>query len=166
MAELQRAYWDSCAWLGLINAEPAKVKSLEYIFEAARRGQYEIWTSTLAHVEVFRLKIEENLPKPYDEDSLDKIRAALEQPFVKLIPLDLEIGRKARQLRRDLSGLRSPADAIHLASALIKSVDPLHTWDGSHLLPFDGKLACKNGKLLRICVPSEPGHGPLFVTEG
>jgi predicted nucleic acid-binding protein len=162
MPDFDKVYWDTCAWLGLINSEPEKIRPLQHLYEECRRGKLEIWTSTLIYVELFRVKAEEKDEKPYSDEGLDKIKQALEQPFIQLVSLDMEVGRKARGLRRRLPGLSGPGDAIHLASALIWGISPLHTWDGSHLLPFDGQLSCKDGTLLKICVPDEPPEGPLF----
>lgn len=162
MPDFDKVYWDSCAWLGLINSEPEKIRPLQHIYDEARRGKLEIWTSTLAYVEVYRLDIEKNAEKPYLDKNLDKIKAALEQPFVKLIPFDMEVGRKTRGILRGDCGLSHRNDAMHLASALVWGISPLHTWDGSHLLPLDGQFSCKNGTLLRICIPDEPPEGPLF----
>ena len=73
MAELRKVYWDACVWLGLINGEPNKMRAVEYVYNSARSGTYEIWTSTMSYVEVFRIKAEEGKPKPYDANVLDKI---------------------------------------------------------------------------------------------
>lgn len=166
MPDLNRVYWDSCAWLGLINAEPAKIAPLQHLYNQAQAGLIEIWTSAVAYVEVFRLASEGNSPPPLDDENLDRIKDVIEQPFIKLIPVDMEIGRKARGLRRSLVGFKGAGDAIHLASALVWNISPLHTWDGSHLLPFDGQLSCKNAVTLEICIPKMPALGPLFRDEG
>ena len=136
---------------------------LEYFFEIARRGQIEIWTSAIAYVEVFKLSSEE---QPFDKDGLDAIKEAIEANFVKIIPLDMEVGRKARGLRRNHPKLRAP-DAIHLASALIKCITPFHTWDNDDLLPFDNNLSCKDATRLRIMVPEipPPTPGTLFAQQ-
>jgi predicted nucleic acid-binding protein len=166
MAELPRAYWDACAWLGLLNGEPEKIQSLEHIYELARRGQYEVWTSTIAYVEVFRLNAESKDVKPLKNENLDKIRNVIEQYFVKLIPLDMEIGRHARQLRRELPEFQGAGDAIHLASAIVWNIETLHTWDNSHLLPWNGKVKCKNGSFIKIEIPKyPPPAGPLFQDD-
>jgi hypothetical protein len=132
--------------------------SLEYYYEISKRGQCEIWTSTVSYVEVFYLATE---VRPFDDGGLDQIKEAFEQPFIKLIRLDMEVARKARGLRRSHGSLH-PADAIHLAS---EGITPLHTSDDSHLLPFDGNLSCKDGQKLRVCKleipPSPPGTLPL-----
>jgi predicted nucleic acid-binding protein len=163
MADLPRAYWDACAWLGLLNGEAAKVRSLEHIYELARRGQFEIWTSAISYVEVFRLQTEQKQSKPLGGDGQDRIRDVLEQSFVRIIPVDMEIGRRARALRRELAGFEGAGDAVHLASALVWNIEVMHTWDRSHLLPWNGKIKCKNGNLITIEVPKEtPDSGPLF----
>jgi predicted nucleic acid-binding protein len=163
MADLPRAYWDACAWLGLLNEEPAKVRPLEHIYELALRGQFEIWTSAISYVEVFRLQSEQKQSKPLGGDGHDRIRDVIEQSFVRIIPVDMEIGRRARALRRELAGFEGAGDAVHLASALVWNIEIMHTWDRSHLLPWNGIIYCKNGKPLTIEIPTEmPDSGPLF----
>jgi predicted nucleic acid-binding protein len=162
MAELRRVYWDACVWLGLINGEPKKQRAVEYVYTAARSGAYEIWTSTMSYVEVYRIKGEELNPKPYSTSALDKIEEMFEQEFVKLIPIDVETAKLARRLLRENEGLKKRPDAIHLASAMRWSINTLHTYDGNDLLHLDGKLKTKNGTILRITVPDDPPDGPLF----
>ena len=162
MAELQRVYWDSNVGLGLINGEAKKLRAIEDVYNAARSGSYEIWTSTLSFVEVFRIKGEEQNPKPYPSEPLDKIEEVFEQEFVKLVPVDVEVAKLARRLLRENRALPSRPDAIHLASALIWSVETLHTYDGNDLLHLDKKLKTKIGTVLRITPPDDPTDGPLF----
>lgn len=155
-----KVYWDACAWLGLINAEPGKVPALEYYFGLARRGQLEIWTSALSYVEVYHIASE---TLPYEKDGVDSIKEVIQAPFVKTIALDMEIGTKARGLRR--SHNLKAADAVHIASALIKSVSPLHTWDHDDILPLNNALSCKDLTKLRIIIPEipPPAPGTLFA---
>lgn len=162
MAELQKYYWDSNMWLGLVNGEAKKIAAIEYHYELARKGQSEIFTSTLAYVEVFRLRSEAPLKKPLPQDGLDIIQEAIEQDFVKLIPVDMEIGRNARKLRRQLKNFDGAADAVHLASALRWGVDALFTYDKAHLIAQNGLLADNFGRSLRICEPEDPPMLPLF----
>lgn len=162
MADLQKYYWDSNMWIGLVNGEPKKIAAIEYHYELARKGQSEIYTSTIAYVEVFRLRIEENLTKPLPQDGLDTIQEAIEQDFVKLIPVDMEIGRNARKLRRQLTDFQGAADAVHLASALRWGVDALFTYDKAHLIAQNGFLTDHFGRPLRICEPDDPPTLPLF----
>ncbi len=162
MAELQKYYWDSNMWLGLVNGEPRKIAAIEYHYELARKGQSEIFTSTLAYVEVFRLQSEQVLTKPLPQTGLDAIQDAIEQDFVKLIPVDMEIGRNARKLRRQLVGFEGAADAVHLASALRWGVDAMFTYDKAHLIAQNGLLQDHFGRQLRISEPDDPPMLPLF----
>ncbi len=162
MTEIKRVYWDANCWLGLINGETARIGALQYVYEAARIGGYQIWTSTLSFVEVFRLKAEEGQPKPLGDANLDRIEEVFSQDFVQLVTLDMEIGREARRLLRITAGLGKRTDAVHLASALRWSVDAMHTYDKVDLLHLDGKLKCRSGQFLKICEPDSPDYGPLF----
>src|SRR5262245_47275042 len=162
MADLKRVYWDANVWLGLINGEPNKKRAVEYIYRSAKSGSHEIWTSTLSLVEVFRIQDEEKLSRPLPEENLDKIEQMFQQDLVKLVPVDLEIGKSARRLLRETRGLRKSPDAIHLASALRWPVEVPHTYDGNDLLHLDGTLKNKMGVPLRIAEPEDPSDGPLF----
>jgi predicted nucleic acid-binding protein len=161
VAELNKVYWDANMWLGLINGESAKIRAIEFIYQSAKKGTYDIYTSTMSFVEVFRLRSEAQLTKPLPESNLDIIEKMFEQDFIKLISVDMEIARNARRLRRQLEFKGAP-DSIHLASALRWNVDALHTYDGCDLLKFNNQLKSHNGQLLRICEPEEPQDGPLF----
>ena len=165
MADIPRVYWDSCAWLGLLNFEQHKRAPLQHFYDLARKNQCEIWTSTIAYVEVFRLRIEKVDVKPLNDENLDTIKDIIEQPFVRLIPVDMIIGRRARSLRRELPDFEGAADAIHLASALTWNISPVHTWDKAHMLSWNRKLQCRNGTMLEICNPALPPPGPLFADE-
>ena len=166
MAELKKYYWDANVWLGLVNEEDAKLNNIKYHYELAKRGESELWTSTLAYVEVFYLTSEQALARPLPQEGLDIIQDAIEQDFVKLVTVDMEIGRKARLLRRQIQDLKGAADSVHLASALTWCVDALFTYDRPHLLAQNGKIPDKKGRPLRICEPDGPPPLPLFATGG
>lgn len=157
-----RLYWDSCAWLGFLNGEPDKKQQLQIIYDNARKGNYQIWTSTISMVEVNRLKTERDAKKPYDDENGQKITQLFQQAFVFTIPLSVDIAEHARQIYRNTSRLRKWQDAVHLASALRWSVTVLHTYDHKDLLHLDGQFSCANGDPLKICYPDETTHGPLF----
>lgn len=162
MAKAKRVYWDSCAWLGLLNGEPDKRRELEIVYNAARDGAYELWTSTYSQVEVHRYRSEENTARPWSEANTNKIEQFFLQPFIKLVPVDLEIGRHARQIYRETPGLKKRPDAVHLASALRWPVDAMHTYDRPDLLVLSYKFIGRSGSPLLICKPNEESDGPLF----
>lgn len=140
MPKLRKVYWDSCAWLGLMNCEPNRSRELEIIYNAAKDGLYELWTSTFSLVEANRFKTEDGRAKPLASEELAKIEQFFNQPFIKLIPVDMEIASHARRLCRETSGLSKKQDAIHLASALKWPVEALHTYDGSDLLHLSNRF--------------------------
>ncbi|WP_181184087.1 type II toxin-antitoxin system VapC family toxin [Prosthecodimorpha hirschii] len=162
MARPSKIYWDSCAWLGFLNGEPDKKRELEIVYDQARKGYYELWTSTLSMVEVRRLDSEKYAPKPLNDENAMTIQRLFRQPFVKAIPLGVEIADSARDLFRLTPGLRKFQDAIHLASALRWESQIMHTYDNDDLLHLNLKFRCKNGEKLNICYPDETTDGPLF----
>jgi predicted nucleic acid-binding protein len=162
----KRVYWDSCAWIGLINNEPQKMTPLRAIWDGAERGQYRIYTSTFSYLEVIDGHTPMGQAYPPQESDL-KIFEMFEQPYVMRIQVDTEVAKSARQLKRQHHPtLASRADAIHLASALHCNAEELHTWDHSHLLPFNEKCHRIDGKPLVICKPGFVEPGPLFAKPG
>lgn len=162
LANSERVYWDACAWLGLVNGEAERKTDLKSIYQQARDGQVEIWTSVISVVQANRLKAELGSPKPISPDSISALDDVFFQPFVKLVALDVPISRDARKLVRETPNLSKKPDAIHLATALFWSVPVMHTYDGNDLLHLDGKMACRDGSRLRIIEPSDIGDGGLF----
>lgn len=161
-------YWDTCAWLGLINEEQNKLSVLKHLWTQAQKGQCEIWTSTYTYIEAVYKK--GGYGQPYNHEDDDQfIFDVLEQPFVKRVQVDVEVAKLARKLRRDASGRGKTlikADSIHLASALHHNVTELHTWDGSHLLPLDSSFNCRNGRSLPIVKPGSGDGLPLLKKGG
>ena len=168
LADPRRVYWDACAWIGFINEEAAKIRPLRYIWEGALRGEYEIWTSVYSYLEV--LKIKEATGDPISlEESNHRIDEMFQQSYVKRVQLDTEVDRFARSIKQIYhdAGLKSRPDAIHIATAAYYNLDELHTWDRSHILPFDGKILRRDGVPLRILIPNVTGlEGTMFESAG
>jgi predicted nucleic acid-binding protein len=158
-----KLYWDSCAWIGLLNGEADKNRELGIVYSLAQKGNYELWTSTISMVEVRRLRNEKDDPKPLSEENLKVIDSLFRQPFVKPVPLSVDIAEDARKLFRVTSGLGKWQDAIHLASALKWNAATLHTYDNEDLLKHTYMFTCRNGEKLPICYPDETTDGPLFA---
>jgi hypothetical protein len=107
--------------------------------------------------------------EPYNHADDDRfIFDALEQPFVKRVQVDVEVAKLARRLHRDVwsSVKLIKADSVHLATAIHHNVTELHTWDGSHLLPLNNTLHCRNGRLLPIVKPGSGDDLPLMKKGG
>jgi predicted nucleic acid-binding protein len=152
---LPRIYWDSAAWIAYIKREmPApdnKIKDPRFTMckqtlESAEKGNLEIVTSAFTLAEVCK----------HDEinSPVNNLPAFFQQKYVILIPADTQVGRKAQYLQ--LSGLikRKPADALHIASALIANIPTFHTFD-QYLLDLNGTLTIDSGTKLQIVKPTE-----------
>lgn len=159
-----KLYWDTCAWLGLINGEADKARELEIVYGHAKQGKYELWTSTLSLIECRRLPGEINAARPWSEQNERIIQDMFNQPVVKLIPMGSDIAEQARKLFRTTLGLDKWPDAIHLASAMRWNVSTFHTYDRADLLHLSGKMSCLNGDPVNICYPDETTDGPLFAS--
>lgn len=162
MADPLRIYWDSCAWMGLVNAEADKLPGLRAVYGHARRNLVELWTSTIAIVEVSKLASEKSLKRPIPPDSLAVIDAILFQPFIKPVNVDQIVAKRARKLTREVDRLKGP-DAVHIASAMVWNVPVFHTYDRDDLLALNGKIYCDDGTPLEIIQARDPFEGALFV---
>jgi predicted nucleic acid-binding protein len=161
LADPKKVYWDSCVWISLINEETGKVKRCQNVIDQARKGEVQIWTSSLTLAEVFKKKCDGasvSIAEAHDAD----FEKYIEQDFLVEVQLDHDIGVLARRLLRAHPDLKKPADAIHLASAVLNNVDELHTFDGDNLLGLNEKISRRDGKPLVICLPPEPVQESLF----
>jgi predicted nucleic acid-binding protein len=146
----RRLYWDSCAFIGLLNPDEAKHNDCRAVWEQAERGEAILFTSFFTFSEVFRAKCE-GLAKPLAEEQDKDVEALLRQPWVQPILVDERIGVAARRLMRRHPECKKPSDGIHLATALALSVDEMHTYDRSDLIGLSEKVSRADGIPLRIC---------------
>ena len=161
MPDPTKVYWDSCAWIGLVNGEPDKLPAVQAVYGHAQRGHIEIYTSTVAIVEVNRLASEMQMPKPIPPESIAKIDGLLFQHFVKLINVDQIVAKRARKLIRETPKLKKKPDAIHLASAIIWNIPLFHTYDNDDLLHLNGSISCLDGTVMDIVQARDPFEGEL-----
>lgn len=159
VTDRKKVYWDACAWLGLLNGEDDKAKELEVVWEKAKHGEVEIWTSAFCIAEVYKVKCE-NGKTGLSPDNDDKIDNLFDQDFVYIVQVDTDIARRAKSLLRNHDKLGKPSDGIHLATAIQWNVDQLHTWDKSDLLGI--KCDRADGVPLEICKPSMIDGETLF----
>jgi predicted nucleic acid-binding protein len=151
----RRLYWDSCAFLGLINPGEAKHADCRAVWDQAERQQAVLFTSFFAFAEVFKAKCE-GPAKPLAEAQDRAIEVMLRQPWVQPVVVDERIGTAARRLMRQHPECKKPSDAIHLATALALNVDEMHTYDRSDLLRLSEKVFRADGVPLKICTPYVP----------
>ncbi len=137
-------YWDANCFLGLLNNEKDKVKCCQGVMKKAEAGELIIVTSALTFIEVIKMKGQPRLTSAVEKT----IRGFFENSFVSIQNVDREVGVKARELMWKHSALL-PKDSIHVATAILRNVPKLHTFDPD-LLSINGKCGSST---LTICKP-------------
>lgn len=143
----QIVYWDSVAFLGLLNDEPDKVSACEDVWKAGERGLITIVTSTLTVAEVIYAK---GVPK------LDPVKRPMVNNFFRAghivqKPLTRVIAELARDVVWD-SSVRHK-DAVHIATSAYYKIKEFHTFDGPLL---NAKSIDVNGFTVSIQKPYAP----------
>lgn len=156
MTDIPKYYWDACIWIELINTQnPDWVARCIHVVDLATNNKAELWTSAFTLAEVFKKKCHgANVGITKNQD--EKFDDFIDSDLIKIVNVDAQISRLARYLLREYPKIRKPQDAIHLATCLTSNLDELHTFDMGDLAVYDGKIARKDGKMLKICSPPPP----------
>ena len=154
--QIPRVYWDACAWISFINKEmPSKQNEIKDprfemcrdTLKRAENGDIEIVTSAFTLAEVCKRATDLSSP-------VINLAAFFDQKYILLIPVDKQIGMKAQSLQlAGIAGLK-PADANHLASALVASVPVFHTFD-KKLLGLNKQFPLADASEMLIVKPTE-----------
>jgi len=150
---LIRRYWDSFCFIALLNDDEG-AEDCEKILEDAKEEKIQIIVSPLVQVEVVRPR---GSSVPIPREAEEKIRAFLENDYIKWRIIDREIADLAQSLCWKYSGVH-PRDAIHLAVALDTKCHMLETMD-KRLLGLNGKMENSD---LQIIKPKWTGQLGLF----
>jgi predicted nucleic acid-binding protein len=164
MAKPRTICRDACTWISYIQKEmPADGKGFtepryEMCRETLKRaeaGEYEIATSAFTLAEVCK--------RPLDPASPARNLAAFfEQPYILLIPVDMQVGRHAQQLQvAGLAGIKPP-DAIHIASATVWNIPVFQTFD-RRLIDLTRKIEMADGNLLEVMMPTRENPTPELL---
>lgn len=116
-------YWDSNAFLALLNQEAGKTEKCEDVWVGAENGLFLIATSTLTVAEVIYMK---GVPK-LDPAKRPKVNSFFRASHIVQKPLTRTIAELARDVVWDL-GIK-PKDAIHIATAVYYKIQKFHTFD-------------------------------------
>jgi predicted nucleic acid-binding protein len=125
------------------------------VIRQAEQGKFEIATSTLSLAEVCK-----NPTIKQTDD--DQVAAYFEHDYILLVNLDRHVGETARSMMRAYS--LKPADAIHLATAIVSRAEELHSFDGD-LLDLDDVVPKLDGTDLKICKPDVGGTVPPLIKK-
>lgn len=158
MAKKHVVYWDSDAFLALINGDKsaAEMHECKNVWSAAEKGLVHIVTSTLTTAEVIYRK---------GTAKLDPIHRPLvsnffRQDFISQKPLTREIAELARDIVWDTSV--KPKDAIHVATAAYYRIGELHTFDGG-LCGL--KSVSVNGYPVSLRQPIAPNQAEIHIED-
>lgn len=166
-ASPKRVVWDACAWIALIQKEKIfrddiliedRYASCRSVIDAAAKGKFEIVTSGLCLVEVCK-----NPGVKAEGD--DKIADFFDQDYILMVSVDKYVGTHARRLMMKGYPKLKPADATHLATAVVSNADEMHTFDVD-LLNLDGIIPKLDGTVLHICKPNLGPPPPLLENLG
>jgi predicted nucleic acid-binding protein len=132
-------YWDSCAFIHLLNQTEEYFAVLDDIKSRARKGECKIITSTVSLAEVCKIPGTGTLPI----EQTNKILAFMQSEYIELWSADRYVCEEAHHIIR-LHDLL-PMDAIHIATALLAKPEVLITTDSKKhrrkgLLSLDGAI--------------------------
>lgn len=149
------AYWDSDAFLGLINGEPDKLPHCDEVWREAQQGIFQIVTSTLTVAEVIFMK---GVPK-LDPAKRPLVSNFFRSPWITQRTVTRLIAEMARDVVWD-NAIR-PKDAIHIATAAFDKIAEFHTFDRDLLAK---KQVNVGGFVVDITRPRGTGQQPLPLT--
>jgi hypothetical protein len=143
---LKTVYWDACVFHALIGKEAGRVETCLRIEKAALNGEIEIYTSTVTFVECVWIK---GQPDKLSKEHEQFIQKYFMHKYIRAINCDRQIAEAARNLIWQFPHLK-PKDAIHVASAISKQIDEMHTYDRDDLVKLSGQIGSPP---LKICHP-------------
>ena len=146
MAIIQ-VYWDANCFLGVFSNEPDKVPKCKGTIEKAENGELKINTSAITLTEVIKIKGKKRLLRDKEKMIVDFFK----HNYVTIHNVDRRVAEYARRLIWKHSSF-APKDSIHVATAILRKIPTLNTFDND-LLKFDNKLGSPK---LRICEPNIP----------
>ena len=144
MSRKEIVYWDSDCFLGYFKQEEDKIRACRGTAEKAKQGDLIITTSAITLVEVVRLQKHEVRLSAKEEKTIKDFFA---NPYIYIHNVDREVATHARQLiwKNNLS----QRDSIHVATAVLRKIPTMHTFD-KDLLKLDDHFG---NPRLHICRP-------------
>lgn len=150
--EKRIVYWDSDAFLGILNAEADKITECDEVWQEAQNGTFQIVTSTLTIAEVIHQK---GTPK-LDPSKRSRVTNFFLAKWITLRPVTRSIAELARDVVWD--NAIKPKDAVHIATAAADKIAEMHSFDGDLLKSSPVDVA---GFVVTITRPKGTGAMPL-----
>lgn len=134
MADRPKVCWEASPFIAVINDETGRGPTCFALLEAARKGEIELYTSTLTLIEVFKV------PTSASEEAAEKtIQEFFRNRWIRKQTPDWFVAIEARRLQRQFPHLDG-RDATHLATAVYVGADYLHTYDQDDLIRCNGQV--------------------------
>jgi len=163
-SEPEVQYWDSCLFIDLLlNRRPERVKAILEALGEVRAGRARI---VLSNFTICEVRPHSDHQPDYQKDVEELLEG--NYGYISWYGLTPTIARRARDIGARHPEL-TPADCVHLATALEAGATVFFTYDGEgkprrrfrKLLTYDNKLQKDGGHPLRILTPSI-NKGPMF----
>jgi predicted nucleic acid-binding protein len=132
-------YWDACAFLGWLKAEPDKIDECREVLAEADNGKIFLATSALTLTEVVKLRG----GQPIGAADAIKVDEFFKRNMIVVYNADRYVAELSRKLVW-LYNTLSATDALHLGTALYYKIPVLHTFDNA-LLDLDGVVEIEPG---------------------
>lgn len=159
MAKRAEVYWDSSAFLALINQDKTEeqLAACRQAWESAKLGKLFIVTSVFTCAEVIYMK---GTPK-LDHSKRMLVTNFFRESFISLRPLTREIAELSRDVVWDTP--IKPKDAVHVATAAYRAIIDFHTFDEG-LCRLSSVTV--NGVTLSLCNPKFGVQAEMEFSQG
>ena len=134
MADRPKVYWEASPFCATFNDERGRSHICFALLEAARKGEIELYTSTLTLIEVFKIPA-----TPSEEEAERQIQRFFRNRWIRKQTPDWFVAIEARRLQRQFPHLDG-RDATHLATAVYLGCEYLHTYDQDDLIRCNGQV--------------------------
>lgn len=145
----ERVALDSCVVIDILEGEKVKNPWIMHLTRDAQVGKVRLLASAFAACEVTHIA--------HQADDREKIIGFFRRSDIDVFPVDIRVADYVREII-GLTAALKPADAIHVATAVLHNATVLLTRDagggrrGKSVLALDG-LPLPRGKRLRIMTP-------------
>jgi len=140
-----RFCWDANCFLYWFKKDAQRHAELAAALDAAEKEDINLYTSALTLVEVI---YPDSFPNAQAAER--EVEQFFRRKYIRVVDLQWEVARIAREMQRLFPNRLGARDAIHLATAIHVKAEALHTYDRRNLQACNGKIP---GRTLRICPP-------------
>lgn len=162
MADKPIQYWDSVVFISYLTGEDvARVQVVRELLEYLEEGAFHLVTSTFTLAEVRLFHVGDERPSANVREHEDRVDALFASDLIEFRAVTDFVGRGALDIGRQHPQL-TPADCVHIATALDVPATVLFTWDGASvkgkrrpakMLTYDRRIGTPP---IGIEVPSNP----------